>query len=67
MLFIHELPDRLVLSWCAEQLAQLLETVCRQQGRLIGRAAGLGLREEAGLRTLTPDVVKARLRENSNC
>ena len=56
----YELPDWPRFRWNAEQLAEPLAAVSRQQGRLIGRMEGLGfnLRQEAVLQTLTADVLK---------
>jgi len=53
----HHWPD---FYWNREKLAFLLAEVRHLQGRLLGRmdALGFALREEAGLKILTEDVLK---------
>ncbi|MET0851230.1 MAG: DUF4172 domain-containing protein, partial [Candidatus Rokuibacteriota bacterium] len=60
-MYIHELKDWPHVRWDTERLAAPLASVRHRQGRLVGRmeALGLGLRQEAVLRTLTADVVKS--------
>ncbi|MDZ4287634.1 MAG: Fic family protein [Prosthecobacter sp.] len=59
--YIHELADWPKLTWDEGKLSPLLAEVRHRQGRLLGRMEGLGfqLRAEAGLNTLTADVVKS--------
>ena len=58
--YIHNLTDWPEFRWNRERLTELLASVSRQQGRLIGHMEALGfqLRQEAILQTLTSDVVK---------
>ena len=58
-MWIHEHPDWPDLTWRVEVLASRLADVCHKQGRLLGRMEALGfeLRREAGLGTLTREVV----------
>ena len=60
-MYIHEMKDWPHLHWDTERLAAPLASVRHRQGRFIGRmeSLGLGLRQEAVLRTLTADVVKS--------
>lgn len=59
MTFVHDLPDWPDFRWDAEALSTPLASVRHAQGRLLGRMESLGfdLRSEAGLETLTADVV----------
>lgn len=61
MRWIHDHPDWPHLSWDAAILANPLADVRHRQGRLLGRMEALGfeLRQEAGLMTVTEDVVKS--------
>jgi Fic family protein len=58
---IYDLPDWPRFRWNQEALSPRLAALRHKQGRLIGRmeAIGFRLREEAGLRTLTLDVLKS--------
>lgn len=58
--YLHERNDWPDLAWRHDALEAQLGAVRHRQGRLIGRmeGLGLGLREEAHLRTLTEDVTK---------
>lgn len=57
---IHELTDWPAFRWDAPALVNLLARVRHKQGLLLGKLAGLGfeIRREAGVSTLTDDVVK---------
>ena len=59
MPYIHEQPDWPDFRWDDASLAGALAAVRHKQGRLLGRMDGLGFecRQEAGLVTLTSDVV----------
>lgn len=59
MTYIHELPDWPRFVWDAEALAGTLGAVRHEQGRHLGRMEALGfdLKAEAGLTTLTQEVV----------
>jgi Fic family protein len=59
MPYIHEHPDWPAFTWDADRLSGPLAAARHAQGRLIGRMESLGfdLRAEAGLSTLTADVV----------
>ncbi|MFN3634362.1 MAG: Fic family protein [Rhizobium rhizophilum] len=59
MQYIHEHPNWPAFTWDVERVAPVLAAVRHRQGRLLGRMEGLGfaLRAEAGLLTLTEDVV----------
>src|SRR4030043_1913941 len=59
--YIYERKDWPKLTWSHERLAGQLAAVRHRQGRLIGRMEGLGfsLRNEAGLPSLTEDVLKS--------
>jgi Fic family protein len=59
--YCHALPTWPHFQWDLVALMPLLAAVRHQQGRLIGRMAGLGfsLRDEAVLQTLTQDVLKS--------
>lgn len=61
MRYIHELPDWPDFQWDMNLLADLLAAVRHKQGLLLGRmkALGFSIRAEAGLETLTLDVVKS--------
>ncbi len=61
MTFLHELPGWPDLRWDAETLSAPLATARHAQGRLLGRMESFGfeLRSEAGLQTLTSDVVRS--------
>jgi len=58
--YIHQLPDWPRFNWSQEIIAAPLAAVRHKQGRLLGRmeALGFSLRQEAGLETLTLDIVK---------
>ncbi len=58
--YIHELTDWPAFRWDAPALVNLLARVRHKQGLLLGKLAGLGfeIRREAGVSTLTDDVVK---------
>lgn len=59
--YIHEKAGWPTFTWAAEALAAPLVAVRHRQGRLIGRMEALGFepRAEAGLLTLTREVVKS--------
>lgn len=59
-MYIHEREDWPRFRWESEELPDPLAAVRHRQGRLVGRMEALGfrLREEAGLETLTQDVLK---------
>jgi Fic family protein len=61
MPYIHEQPAWPDLTWDVSVLAARLAAVRHRQGRLLGRMESLGfdLRTQAGLSTLTADVVKS--------
>ena len=61
MKYINEKPDWPNFRWDNAKLLPLLADVRHRQGRLLGRMEGLGfrLRAEAGLTTLTADVIKS--------
>jgi len=61
MPYIHEQPAWPDLTWDVSVLAAGLAAVRHRQGRLLGRMESLGfdLRTQAGLSTLTADVVKS--------
>jgi Fic family protein len=61
MRFIHERPDWPGFHWNMVKLAEALTTVRHKQGFLLGRMQSLGfsVRAEAGLATLTEDIVKS--------
>lgn len=61
MPYIHEQPAWPDLTWDASALTASLAAVRHRQGRLLGRMESLGfdLRTQAGLSTLTADVVKS--------
>ena len=60
-MYIHEQPDWPRFTWDYKIVAGLLAEVSHQQGRLLGQmqTAGLLLRDEAVLQTLTQDVLKS--------
>ena len=60
-MWIHEHPNWPDFTWRVEALASRLADVRHRQGLLLGRMEGLGfeLRREAGLGTLTREVVKS--------
>ncbi|MDL2272433.1 Fic family protein [Desulfovibrio sp. OttesenSCG-928-I05] len=59
MQYIHERPEWPDFQWSYEHVASLLAAVRHKQGLLLGRMSALGFsaQEEAGLETLTEDVV----------
>lgn len=59
MAYIHEQPDWPRLTWDNSVLTGLLASVRHRQGRLLGRMEALGfdLRAQAGLDSLTSEVV----------
>lgn len=61
MRFIHEQADWPRLTWDSGALAQQLGAVRHRQGLLVGRlgALGLALRDEAGLESLTSEIVES--------
>ena len=61
MRFVHERPDWPAFTWDDAALSPKLSALRYRQGQLLGsmRALGFELRAEAGLRTLTEDVVKS--------
>ena len=61
MQYIHELPGWPGFQWNMGKLAGLLASTRHKQGLLVGRMSALGfsVRAEAGLETLTLDVVKS--------
>ncbi|MDL2307117.1 Fic family protein [Desulfovibrio sp. OttesenSCG-928-C06] len=61
MQYIHERLEWPRFEWNLERLAGLLATVRHKQGLLLGRMGALGfaVQAEAGLETLTEDVVKS--------
>jgi len=60
MTYIHENPKWPSFGWNYDAFADQLAAVRHQQGRLMGKMEGFGLRhrQESLLRTLTQDVVK---------
>ena len=60
-MFIHELADWPHFRWDYKSIVGLLAEAARKQGRLLGQmqTAGLLLRDEALLQTLTQDVLKS--------
>ena len=58
-MYIHELESWTDFRWSAEAVAVLLDEVCREQGRLFGRLAGLGFDSQlqAMAESLTKEVV----------
>ncbi len=60
-MWIHEYPEWPAFVWRSEQLLPLLATVRWRQGNLLGKMQSLGfdLRQDAGLETLTNDIVKS--------
>lgn len=58
---IHERPEWPTFQWDIAKLAEPLATIRHKQGLLLGRMSALGfsIRAEAGLETLTLDVVKS--------
>ena len=61
MRYIHERPEWPTFYWDIAKLAEPLAALRHKQGLLLGRmkALGFALRAEAGLETLTQDVVKS--------
>ncbi|MDL2314213.1 Fic family protein, partial [Desulfovibrio sp. OttesenSCG-928-C14] len=61
MQYIHERPEWPRFEWNLERFTGLLATVRHKQGLLLGRMGALGfaVQAEAGLETLTEDVVKS--------
>ena len=61
MRYIHERPDWPTFQWDIAKLAEQLAAIRHKQGLLLGRMSALGfsIRAEAGLETLTLDVVKS--------
>jgi len=61
MTHIHERPKWPHFEWNLERLAGLLAAVRHKQGLLLGRMGALGfsIQAEAGLETLTEDIVKS--------
>jgi hypothetical protein len=61
MKYIHQLPDWPDFRWDIKKLANLLAQTRHKQGRLLGRMNSLGfeIRTEAGLETLTQNIVKS--------
>ncbi|MDR2503482.1 MAG: Fic family protein [Deltaproteobacteria bacterium] len=61
MPYIHELPDWPNFQWNTELLANRLANTRHRQGLLLGKMSSLGFaaRAEAGLETLTEDIVKS--------
>jgi Fic family protein len=59
-MYIHQLRNWPHFHWNRENLAESLAGIRHRQGRLTGHmeALGFNLRQEAGLRTLTEDVLK---------
>ena len=59
--YLHELPGWRGFQWNMDKLAGLLASIRHKQGLLVGRMSALGFsaRTEAGLETLTLDVVKS--------
>lgn len=60
-MYIHERKKWPEFTWDDEQLLQLLAEVRHNQGKLLGKMEGLGLKqkEETSLQILTEDVVKS--------
>ena len=60
-MYIHERADWPCFTWDYKVIAGLLADVSYQQGRLLGhmQTAGLSMRDEAVLQTLTQDVLKS--------
>ncbi|MDE0660376.1 MAG: Fic family protein [Gammaproteobacteria bacterium] len=60
-MYLWERPGWPGLTWDEHELHALNAQTCRDQGRLLGRMAGLGfrLREQAHLETAVEDVVKS--------
>src|SRR3546814_18715762 len=60
--YIHDRDDWPAFCWSAERLTEPLAAVARRQARFAGRLEALGfrLRGEAGLETLTEEVLTSR-------
>ena len=60
-MYIHQRKNWPDFSWNETKLSRLLAEVRFRQGRLIGhmQALGFSLREEAGLQTLTQEIIKS--------
>ena len=61
MRYIHEWANWPTFQWDIAKLAEQLAAMRHKQGVLLGRMSALGfsIRAEAGLETLTLDVVKS--------
>ena len=61
MRYIHEQPGWPAFRWSMDALAGLLADIRHKQGLLLGRmnALGFSIRAEAGLETLTHDIVQS--------
>lgn len=59
MRYVHERPEWPTFQWAIAKLTEPLATIRHKQGLLLGRmnALGFSIRAEAGLETLTMDVV----------
>ena len=64
-MWIHEHQNWSNFTWDSETLFCKLADIRYRQGRLFGRMEGLGfeLKREAGLITLTNDIVKSQINE----
>ena len=60
-MYVHERSDWPIFTWDYKVITGLLADVSRQQGYLLGQmqTAGLLMRDEAVLQTLTQDVIKS--------
>ena len=58
-MYLHEHENWTDFRWSAEEVALLLDEVCREQGKLLGRLSGLGFDSQlkAVAENLTRDVV----------
>ena len=67
-MWIHEHQNWPDFTWDAGALASKLADIRYRQGRFLGRMEGLGfeVKQEAGLSTLTDDVVKSSAIEGEN-
>ena len=68
MRYIHERQEWPTFQWDIAKLAEPLAAIRHKQGLLLGRMSALGfsIRAEAGLETLTLDVVKSSAIEGEN-